>query len=204
MTRIRYHVVAILWLFIIIDCNALVPVPRTVRLFSSVSRTNHIPIDESSISLDIETSIKQRQACKRFKRFDGLDTSETVASISNPEIVKDVQLYKSTIPENFGGRLASVLEVTNRDGDKHKIIGSAGIGLITSRFNIEGPIDSGRTSFIFGARGTYSNWLLKLLPEAYKNSRASFYDTNLGISHKIVLIIVRQGTLQNFFLFRTI
>lgn len=87
MTRIRYHVVAILWLFIIIDCNALVP--RTVRLFSSVSRTNHIPIDESFISLDIETSIKQRQACKRFKRFDGLDTSETVASISNPEIVKD-------------------------------------------------------------------------------------------------------------------
>ncbi|MEJ5993803.1 TonB-dependent receptor [Pedobacter sp. Du54] len=106
-------------------------------------------------------------------------------SAFNPEIVKDVQLYKSTIPEKFGGRLASVLEVTNRDGDKNKVTGSAGIGLLTSRFNIEGPIDSGRTSFIFGARGTYSDWLLKLLPDAYKNSRASFYDGNLGISHKI-------------------
>ncbi len=106
-------------------------------------------------------------------------------SAFNPDIVKDVQLYKSTIPEKFGGRLASVLEVTNRDGDKNKITGSAGIGLITSRLNIEGPIDSGKTSFIFGGRGTYSNWMLKLLPDAYKNSRASFYDFNLGISHKI-------------------
>jgi hypothetical protein len=106
-------------------------------------------------------------------------------SAFNPEIVKDVQLYKSTIPEKFGGRLASVLEVTNREGDKGKITGSAGIGLITSRLNIEGPLDSGRTSFIFGARGTYSDWLLKLLPDAYKNSRAAFYDGNLGLSHKI-------------------
>ncbi|MES2651100.1 MAG: carboxypeptidase-like regulatory domain-containing protein [Bacteroidota bacterium] len=106
-------------------------------------------------------------------------------SAFNPDIVKDVQLYKSTIPEKFGGRLASVLEVTNREGDKNKITGTGGIGLITSRFNIEGPIDSGKTSFIFGGRGTYSNWLLKLLPAAYENSRASFYDFNLGINHQI-------------------
>lgn len=106
-------------------------------------------------------------------------------SAFNPDIVKDVQLYKNTIPEKFGGRLASVLEVSNREGDKDKIKGTAGIGLITSRFNIEGPIDSGKTSFIFGGRGTYSNWLLSLLPDAYKNSRASFYDFNLGISHQI-------------------
>lgn len=105
-------------------------------------------------------------------------------SAFNPDIVKDVQLYKSTIPEKFGGRLASVLEVTNRDGDKNKVTGSAGIGLLTSRFNIEGPIDSGRTSFIFGGRGTYSDWMLKLLPEAYKRSGASFYDFNLGLNHK--------------------
>jgi len=106
-------------------------------------------------------------------------------SAFNPDIVKDVQLYKSTIPEKFGGRLASVLEVTNREGDKNKITGSAGIGLITSRFNIEGPIDSGKTSFIFGGRGTYSNWMLKLLPATYENSKASFYDFNLGINHQI-------------------
>ena len=106
-------------------------------------------------------------------------------SAFNPDLVKDVQLYKSTIPEQYGGRLSSVLNVTNRDGDKDKITGSAGIGIITSRFNIEGPIDSGRTSFIFGGRATYSNWLLKLLPDAYKNSKAAFYDGNFGIHHII-------------------
>lgn len=105
-------------------------------------------------------------------------------SAFNPDIVKDVELYKSTIPEKFGGRLSSVLEVNNRDGDKKKFTGSAGIGIITSRLNIEGPIDSGKTSFIFGGRATYSNWLLKLLPDDYKNSKASFYDFNLGISHQ--------------------
>ncbi len=106
-------------------------------------------------------------------------------SAFNPDIVKEVQLYKSTIPEKFGGRLASVLEVTNRDGDKSKVTGSAGIGLITSRFNIEGPIDSGKTSFIFGGRTTYSNWMLKLLPADYEKSKASFYDFNLGLNHQI-------------------
>ena len=50
--------------------------------------------------------------------------------------------------------------------------------------NIEGPIDSNKTSFILGARTTYSNWLLKLLPDDYKQSKASFTDVNLGISHQ--------------------
>ncbi|MDQ7948241.1 MAG: TonB-dependent receptor [Pedobacter sp.] len=106
-------------------------------------------------------------------------------SAFNPQIVSDVQLYKSSIPEKFGGRLSSVLEVRNREGNKSKFTGSAGIGLITTRFNIEGPIDSGRTSFILGGRTTYSNWMLKLLPTAYKNSKASFTDVNLGLSHKL-------------------
>jgi hypothetical protein len=106
-------------------------------------------------------------------------------SAFNPDLVKDVQLYKSSIPERFGGRLSSVLEVSNREGNKKKFAGTAGIGLVTSRFNIEGPIDSNRTSFIFGGRTTYSNWLLDLLPEDYKNSKASFTDLNLGISHQI-------------------
>lgn len=104
-------------------------------------------------------------------------------SAFNPDLVKDIQLYKSTIPEQFGGRLSAVLEVVNRQGDRSKFKGSAGIGLITSRLNIEGPIDSGKTSFILGGRTTYSNWLLKLLPDEYKNSKASFYDINLGINH---------------------
>jgi hypothetical protein len=103
----------------------------------------------------------------------------------NPDIVKDIELYKSSIPEKYGGRLSSVLEVTNREGNKKIFTGSAGIGLLTSRFNIEGPIVKDKTSFIFGARTSYSNWLLSLLPQAYKNSAASFYDMNFDVSHQI-------------------
>ncbi|MFI5136478.1 MAG: carboxypeptidase-like regulatory domain-containing protein [Sphingobacteriales bacterium] len=103
----------------------------------------------------------------------------------NPDIVKDIELYKSSIPEKFGGRLSSVLEITDREGNKKKFTGSVGLGLLTSRFNIEGPIVKDKTSFIFGARATYSDWLLSMLPIAYKNSSASFSDFNLGISHQV-------------------
>ncbi len=106
-------------------------------------------------------------------------------SAFDPDIVKDIELYKSSIPEKFGGRLSSILDVNNREGNKKKFTGSAGIGLLTSRFNIEGPIDSNRTSFIFGGRTTYANWLLDLLPAQYKNSRANFYDLSLNLSHRI-------------------
>ncbi len=106
-------------------------------------------------------------------------------SAFNPDIVKDVELYKSSIPEKFGGRLSSVLDISDREGNKKKFTGSAGIGLLTSRLNIEGPIIKDKTSFIFGGRTSYSDWLLKLLPDAYKNSQASFYDFNLDISHQI-------------------
>lgn len=106
-------------------------------------------------------------------------------SAFNPEVVKDVELYKSSIPAKFGGRLSSVLDINSREGNKKEITGSAGIGLLTSRFNIEGPLVKEKTSFIFGARTTYANWLLANLPDQYKNSRASFYDLNLNISHEI-------------------
>lgn len=103
----------------------------------------------------------------------------------NPDIVKDIELYKSSIPEKFGGRLSSVLDITNREGNKKIFTGSAGIGILTSRLNIEGPIVKDKTSFILGGRTTYSDWLLRSLPEAYKHSQASFYDFNLDISHQI-------------------
>ncbi len=106
-------------------------------------------------------------------------------SAFNPEVVKDVQLYKSMIPAKYGGRLSSVLEINSREGNKKEITGAAGIGLLTSRINVEGPINKDKTSFIFGARTTYANWLLKLLPNEYKNSQAGFYDFNLNISHEI-------------------
>jgi hypothetical protein len=106
-------------------------------------------------------------------------------SAFDPELVKDVELYKSSIPAQYDGRLASVLDVTDREGNKKNFTGSAGIGLLTSRLNIEGPIVNDKTSFIIGARTSYSDWLLSLLPEEYKHSSASFYDIDLGISSQI-------------------
>jgi hypothetical protein len=106
-------------------------------------------------------------------------------SAFNPEVVKDVELYKSSIPARYGGRLSSVLDINSREGNKKEITGSAGIGLLTSRLNIEGPLVKDKTSFILGGRTTYANWLLADLPSQYKNSRASFYDVNLNISHEI-------------------
>ena len=106
-------------------------------------------------------------------------------SAFNPEIVKDIELYKSSVPAKYGGRLSSVLDISSREGNKKDYTGSAGIGFITSRFNLEGPLVKDRTSFILGARTTYANWLLSLLPNVYNNSKASFQDVNLGVSHKV-------------------
>ena len=105
-------------------------------------------------------------------------------SAFNPELVKDVELYKSSIPARYGGRLSSVLNINGREGNKKQLAGSAGIGLLTSRFNLEGPINK-KTSFILGARSTYANWMLNLLPDQYKNSKAGFYDLNLNITHQL-------------------
>jgi hypothetical protein len=105
-------------------------------------------------------------------------------SAFNPEIIKDVELYKSSIPVKYGGRLSSVLNISTREGSKRTFTGLAGIGVITSRFNIEGPIKKDKTSFILGGRTTYANWLLKLLPDPYDRSKAAFADINLGVHHQ--------------------
>ncbi len=106
-------------------------------------------------------------------------------SALNPEIVKEVELFKSSIPARYGGRLSSVLNITGREGNKKNISGSAGIGVLTSRLNIEGPLIKDKSSFIIGGRTTYANWLLNLLPDQYKNSRASFYDLDISITHQL-------------------
>src|SRR5688572_14464747 len=106
-------------------------------------------------------------------------------SAFNPDVIKDLELYKSSIPVKYGGRLASVLDINSREGNKKNLTGSAGIGPVTARLHLEGPIVKDKTSFIFGGRTTYANWLLNFLPPEYEDSKASFQDLNLGISHRI-------------------
>ena len=120
-----------------------------------------------------------------------------IFSAFNPDIVSEVELYKSSIPAEFGGRISSVLDVRSREGNANKIAGSMGIGLLTSRFQLEGPLVKGRTTFIAGARTTYSNWILNLLPQNsnYHGGRASFSDVNASVTHKIN----ESNTLQGHF-----
>jgi hypothetical protein len=105
-------------------------------------------------------------------------------SAFNPDVIKAVELYKSSIPEKYGGRLSSVLDVSTRDGNSKQLSGSAGIGPLTSKLTLEGPLIKDKTTFIASARTTYSNWLLRAVPDdEYKNSTASFYDADLHIVH---------------------
>ena len=110
-----------------------------------------------------------------------------IFSAFNPDVISEVELYKSSIPVEFGGRISSVLDVHGREGNSNKVEGSLGIGLLTSRFHLEGPISKGKTTFIMGGRTTYSNWLLNLMP-AYSNfhgGSADFSDLNASLTHKV-------------------
>ena len=106
-------------------------------------------------------------------------------STFNPELISFVTLYKGSMPSEFGGRLASVLDVEMRDGSYRKFKLNGGIGPVSTKLAIEGPIVKEKTSFIVGFRSTYSDWILNLInvPEV-KNSSAFFYDFNVRVTHK--------------------
>ena len=107
-------------------------------------------------------------------------------STFNPDVLRNVELYKSGIQAEYGGRLSSVLDVHTREGNTKEFTGSGGISPITGRISFEGPIIKDKTSFIIGARSTYSGWLLRQLDsKELSNSTASFYDITGNISHQI-------------------
>jgi len=106
-------------------------------------------------------------------------------SAVDPDVIKGLELYKSAIPEKYGGRISSVMDVSTREGNSKKFTGSAGIGPLTSKLTLEGPIGSEKTTFLFGGRASYSDWILKQIdnPE-FQKSKASFYDMVLHLSHE--------------------
>lgn len=107
-------------------------------------------------------------------------------SAFNPSTVNSVELYKSSIPEKYGGRISSVLDVKMQEGNKKKFGGAGGIGPLTSHLMLETPIKKEKGSIILGYRTTYSNWILKnLKDESFRNSKANFYDLSLHISQQL-------------------
>ena len=106
-------------------------------------------------------------------------------STFNSDLLSDVTLYKGNIPAQFGGRLASVLDVGLRDGNMESFQVKGGLGIVSSRLSIEGPIKKNKSSLLAGFRSTYSDGLLQLIdiPEVQRSS-VFFYDANLKYTHQ--------------------
>lgn len=103
-------------------------------------------------------------------------------SVFNPDAIKDLKLYKGGIPARFGGRLSSVLDIYQKEGNSNNFHLNGGIGLISSRLLAEGPIVKDRASFLVAGRGSYAHLFLPLFNN---DNSAYFYDLNTKISYKI-------------------
>ena len=124
-------------------------------------------------------------------------------STYNADLLKSVDLYKANMPARFGGRLASVLDVQQRDGNFERFRVKAGIGPVTGRIMLEGPLVKERTSILVGARSSYTDWVLQLAnQENIKNSAAFFLDGNLRLTQRIgeggTLIVSGYGSTDEF------
>lgn len=98
-------------------------------------------------------------------------------STFNSDAIKDATIIKGNSPAQFGGRLSSVLDVKMKDGNTNAYNVSGGIGLISSRLTVEGPIQKEKSSFIISGRRTYADLLAKLSPD-FKGTELYFYDFN--------------------------
>lgn len=103
-------------------------------------------------------------------------------SVFNADAIKDLKLYKGGIPARYGGRVASVLDIYQKEGNSNKFSMNGGIGLISSRLLAEGPIVKDKSSFLIAGRSSYAHLFLKVTDN--QNS-AYFYDLNTKLNYKI-------------------
>jgi hypothetical protein len=103
-------------------------------------------------------------------------------SVFNPDAIKDLKLYKGGIPARYGGRVSSVLDIYQRDGNKTKLSGTGGLGIVSSRLLLEGPIQKNESSFLVGGRSSYAHLFFPLFG---LENQAYFYDLNAKVSFNI-------------------
>jgi CarboxypepD_reg-like domain/TonB-dependent Receptor Plug Domain len=103
-------------------------------------------------------------------------------SVFNPDAIKDLTLYKGGIPARYGGRISSVLDIYQKDGNLKQFEANGGIGLVASRVLVEGPIKKDTASFLVGGRSSYAHLFLPLFDN---DNIAYFYDLNTKISYNI-------------------
>ncbi|HEX6426287.1 MAG TPA: TonB-dependent receptor, partial [Niastella sp.] len=111
-----------------------------------------------------------------------------ILSTFNTSVLKDVTLYKGAFPARYGGRLSSVIDISTKDGDMHKMHGDFSIGLLSTQLTLEGPIKKGKTSFVISGRRSYPDLIMgpivKSQPEGPDKLRLFFYDINAKLHHK--------------------
>jgi len=105
-------------------------------------------------------------------------------STFNSDAIKDLTIYKGAMPSQYGGRLSSVLDVKMNDGNDQKYHVGGGIGLISSRLSLEGPIVKDKGSFLITGRRTYADLFLKATKD-FKDYKLYFYDMNLKANYRI-------------------
>jgi len=115
-------------------------------------------------------------------------------SMINPDAVQDVTLFKGGIPASYGERVSSIMEVKLKEGNPENLKLYGGIGLINSRFTLEGPIvKKKKSTFLIGGRTTYSDWIMRQSRnEQFMNSVAHFYDVNGALN----LVLGQNNTLK--------
>ncbi len=102
-------------------------------------------------------------------------------SVFNPDVIKDVKLYKGGIPARYGGRLSSVLDIYQKEGNSKAFKLTGGIGLVSSRLLAEGPIEKEKSSFLIGGRASYAHLFLPLFDN---DNTAYFYDLNSKVNYR--------------------
>lgn len=107
-------------------------------------------------------------------------------STFNSDAIKDLTVYKGGMPAQYGGRLSSVVDIKMNDGNNQDYNVSGGIGLISAKLNVEGPIQKDKSSFLVTGRRTYADAFLKLSNDSTINkNRLYFYDLNAKLNYQL-------------------
>lgn len=107
-------------------------------------------------------------------------------STFNSDAIKDVTVYKGGMPAQYGGRLSSVLDIKMNDGNNQNYNVSGGIGVISAKLNVEGPLQKDKSSFLVTGRRTYADAFLKLSPDSsLSQSKLYFYDLNAKMNYEL-------------------
>ncbi len=107
-------------------------------------------------------------------------------SVFNGDAVKDLEVYKGGIPAKYGGRLSSIVDIKMRDGNAKKFAAIGGVGTISSRLTLEGPIVKDKSSFMIAGRRSYADIFLPFAPdENIQDSKLFFYDLNLKANYEL-------------------